>query len=73
MTVIDQLKISDNKIKASQAQYYLDILAAEISIYSSGDLRKYEYLTSEDLNYKPSTVDQAKVHYSPLSKFLAKD
>ena len=37
-----QLKIIDNKIKANQAQYDLDILAAKISPYSSDDLRKYE-------------------------------
>ena len=45
MTVTDQLKIIDNKIKANQVQYDLDRLAAKISAYSSGDLRKYEYLT----------------------------
>ena len=42
MTVIDQPKIIDNKIKANQAQYDLDRLAAKISVHSSGDLRKYE-------------------------------
>ena len=40
MTVTDQLKIIDNKIKANQAQYDLDRLAARIFAYSSGDLRK---------------------------------
>ena len=30
MTATDQLKIIDNKIKASQAQYNLDKLAAKI-------------------------------------------
>ena len=45
MTVTDQLKIIDNKIKANQAQDDLDRLTAEISAYSFGDLRKYEYLT----------------------------
>ena len=54
MTVINQLKIINNKIKAIQAQYDLDRLAAKISAYSSSDLRKYEYLTGEDLGYKPS-------------------
>ena len=49
MTVTDQVKIIGNKIKANQAQYDLDRLAAKISPYSSGDLRKYEYLTGEDL------------------------
>ena len=30
-------------------------------------------MTSEDLDYKPSTIEQAKFDYSPLSKFLTKD
>ena len=40
MTVTDQLKITDNKIKANQAQYDLDRLAAKISAYSSVELRE---------------------------------
>ena len=47
MTVTDQLKIIDNKIKANQVQYDLDRLVAKICGYSSGDLRKYEYLTGD--------------------------
>ena len=39
MTVADQLKIIDNKIKVNQAQYDLDRLTAEISAYTSGDLK----------------------------------
>ena len=70
MTVTDQPKIIDNKIKANQAQYDLDRLAAKISAYSSGDLRKYEYLTGEDLGYKPSVFEQAKFDYSPLSNIF---
>ena len=35
---------------------------------SSHNLDKYEYLTGEDLGLKPSTVEQAKFEYSPLSK-----
>ena len=36
------------------------------------ETQKYEYLTGEDLDYKPSSVDQAKFDYSPLSKFFNK-
>ena len=68
MTVTDQLKIVDDKIKANQAQYDLDRLAAKISALSSDELRKYEYLTGEDLGYKPSLVEQAKFENSPLGK-----
>ena len=57
MTVTDQFEIIDNKTKANQAQYDLDRLAAKISAYSSGDLKKYEYLAREDLGYKPSAAE----------------
>ena len=72
MTVTHQLKIIDNKIKANQAQYDLDRLAAQISAYCPGDLRNYEYVTDEDLGYKPSLVEQAKLDYFPLSKVFNK-
>ena len=72
MTLTDQFKIIDNKIKASQAKYDLYRLAAKISTYSSGDLRKYEYLTGEDLGYKPSVFEQAKFDYSPLGNIFTK-
>ena len=34
------------------------------------NLDKYEYLTGEDLDLRPSTVEQARFEYFPLSKFL---
>ena len=58
MKMADQIKIIDNKIKGNQAQYDLDRLAAKISALSSGELRKYEYLTGEDLGYRPSVLEQ---------------
>ena len=70
MTVADQIKILDRKIK--QAQYDLDRAAAKISAISSNNLDKYEYLTGEDLDLKPSTVEQAKFEYSPLGKIFNK-
>ena len=72
ITVTDQLEIIDKKIKANQAQYDLDRLATKISAYSSGDLRKYEYLNGEDLGYKPSVVEQVKFDYSPLASIFTK-
>ena len=70
MTVTDQIKILDRKIKQNEAQYDLDREAAKISALSSNNLDKYEYLTGEDLGLKPSTVEQAKFEYSPLGKVL---
>ena len=40
------------------------------SAKSSGELDKYEYLTGEDLDYKPHALTQAKFEYSPLGKTL---
>ena len=72
MTVTDQLKIIDNKIKANQAQYDLDRLTAKISALSSGELRKYDYLTGEDLGYRPSVPEQTKFYYFLLGKVFNK-
>ena len=33
---------------------------------------KYEYLTGEDLDYKPSVIEQARLEYSPLGKVFNK-
>ena len=57
MSVTDQLKIIDNKVKVNQAQYDLVRLAAKISAYSFGELRKYKYLTGEDFGYKPAVIE----------------
>ena len=72
MTVIDQLKILNNKIKANKAQYDLDREAAKISALSSSELEKYEYLTGEDLGCKPDVIQKAKFEYSPLGKVFNK-
>ena len=72
MTLTDELKILDDKIKANQAQYDLGREAAKISALSSKDLlEKYEYLTGEDLGHRPSVLEKTKFEYSPLSAVLA--
>ena len=72
MTVTNQIKILEDKIKTNQAQYDLDRLEAKISALSSGELRKYEYLTGKNLGYKPRVVEQVKFDYSPLGKVFNK-
>ena len=69
MTVTDQIQILNRKIKQNEAQYDSDREASKISALSSNNLNKYEYLTGEDLDIKPSTIEQAKSEYSPLGKF----
>ena len=68
MTKSDQIKTLNDKIKANNAQYDLDRINAEISAYFNGDLDKYEFLTKQDLKYKPDPLEQAKFTYSPLGK-----
>ena len=72
MTLTDELKIIDNKIKANQDQYDLDKEVAKISALSSKELDKYEYLTGEDLGYKPGVVEKVKFEYSPLGEAFSK-
>ena len=72
MTLTEQVKILDDKIRANKAQYDLDREAAKISALSSGELEKYEYLTGEDLAYKPDVIQKAKFEYSPLGKVFSK-
>ena len=73
MTVIDEIKIFDDKIKSNQAQYVLEREAAKISALSSKDLlEKYEYLTVEDLGHRPSALEKTKFEYSPLGMSLSK-
>ena len=72
MTVTDQIKILNRKIKQNEAQYDLEREAAEISALSFNNLDKYEYVTGEDLGLKPSTVEKARFEYSPLGKIFNK-
>ena len=72
MTVTDQIKTLNKKIKQNEGQYDLDREAAKISALSSNNLDKYEYSTGEDLGLKPGTVEQAKFEYSLLGKIFNK-
>ena len=72
MTINEQSKILDNKIRSNQVQYDLGRQNAKISALSSGELDKYEYLTGEDLGCKPDVVQEAKFEYSPLGQVFNK-
>ena len=73
MTVTDQIKILNRKNKQNESQYDFNREAAKISAFSSNNLEKYELLTSEDLGFKPSTIEQNKFEYSPLAKIFNKE
>ena len=68
MTHEEQNKILDDKIESNVNQYKGDRLNAEISVFSSGDLNKYEFLTRKDLKYKTNALDKARFEFSPLGK-----
>ena len=72
MTIKEQIKILDGKIKRNQAGYDLHRQNAKISALSSGKLDKHEYLTGEDLGYIPDPVQKAKFEYSPLGQVFNK-
>ena len=69
MTLTNEIKILDNKIKANQSQQDLGREAAALS--SKVLLEKYEYLTGEDLGHRPSVLEKTKFEYSPLGAVLA--
>ena len=74
MTLTDELKILDDKIKANQAQYHLGREAAKMSALSSKDLlEKYEYLTGEDIGHRPRVLEKTKFEYSSLGAVLAEN
>ena len=68
MTLTDELKILDDKIKVNKAQYDLDREVTKIS--ASKELDKYEYLTGKYLGYKPQVIEKVKFEYSPLGEAL---
>ena len=72
MTVTDQIKILKRKIMENETQFDLDRNASKISALSSNKLDKYQYLTGEDLDIKPSTIEQTTFEYSPLGKVFNK-
>ena len=71
ITLTDELKILDNKIKANQVQYDLGRETAKIFALSSKDLlEKYEYLTGDDLRQKPCRLEKTKLEYCALGAVL---
>ena len=64
----------DDQIKDEKLQYDINRKAAKISALSSGKIRKYEYLTGEDMlpSNQQQIIEQAKFTYSPLRKAFEK-
>ena len=60
MSIKDQIKILVDKIRQNRVDYDLNRKNAEIDALWPGDLIKYEYLTGEDLGYRPDPLQKAK-------------
>ena len=64
----------NDEIRDEKLQYDINREAAKISALSSGKIRKYEYLTGEDIlpSNQQQIIEQAKFTYSPLGKAFEK-
>ena len=64
----------DGQIRDEQLQYDINREPAKISTLSSGKIRKYEYLSGEDIlpSNQQQIIEQAKLTYSPLEKAFEK-
>ena len=47
MSISEKVKTIDNKIEGNKAQYSWDRQIPKISAFSSGNVSKYEFLTSK--------------------------
>ena len=64
----------NNQIRDEKLRYDVNREATKISALSSGKIRKYEYLTGEDIlpSNLQQIIEQAKFTYSPLGKAFDK-
>ena len=65
----------NNQIRDEKLQYDINREAAKISDLSSGEIRKYEYVTVEDIlpSNQQQIIEQVKFTYSPLEKPFEKN
>ena len=49
MSISEKIEAINNKIKQNKAQYNLDRQTAKISVLSSGNVSKHEFLTGKDV------------------------
>ena len=72
MSISKKIKPIDNKIQQNKAQCNLDRQIARIYALSSGNVSKYEFLTSKDILPEKELLEKAtalkKFEYLPLGK-----
>ena len=74
LTYIIKIITINDQIRDEKIQYDINREAAKISALSSGKIRKYEYLTGEDIlpSNQQQIIEQAKFTYPPLGKAFEK-
>ena len=74
MTVCKKLKTIHKIFEQSNVQYHLDKQTSNISALPSGNVSKYEFLTSEDVLPEKGLLEKVatikKIEYSPLGSEL---
>ena len=77
MTVSEKIKTIDNKIEQNKVQYNLDRQNANTSALSSGNVSKYEFLTSKDVLPEKDLLEKAaaikRFENLPLGSELKKE
>ena len=60
----------DEKIRDEKLQHDINREAAKISVLSSNEIHKYEYLSGEEIlpSSNQQIIEQARFTYSPLGK-----
>ena len=76
MTVNDKIKTTDSKIEQNKSQYNLDRQIPKISVLSSTNVDRYEFLTGEDVLPEKALLEKAdtikRFEFSPLESELKK-
>ena len=74
MTITENIKTIDNKIKQIKAQYHSDNQTATISALSLGNVSEYKFLADKDVLPEKELLEKAatmkRFKYSPLDKEL---
>ena len=74
-TIYNLIMKTDDKIKEEKLQYDNKRVTSKMSVWSSGKIDKYEYLTAKGIlpsSDQSKIIEQAKFNYSPLGKAVAK-
>ena len=59
MSISDKIKAIKNKIQQRKAQYNLDRQTAKISVLSTGNVSKYEFITGKDVSPVKELLEKA--------------